>query len=165
MPYDKEKAKSEYSQKLRDPRWQKLRLEVMQRDEFTCQYCFDSTTTLNVHHTYYDCGADPWDYPPESLITLCEACHESETAQRPITETTLLRALKFKGWSAFHINELAEAINRGQRAWDPLVSALCWAIEDQEMAHEIFAQYRQYLHRTRIARESANTITTGDPVA
>ena len=67
-----------YSEKLRDPRWQKKRLEIMNRDEFTCQACSDSKSTLNVHHMQYH--GDPWDAPNESLETLCELCHEQRTA-------------------------------------------------------------------------------------
>lgn len=70
------KQKVEYWQLLRDPRWQRLRLEVMQRDEFCCTHCGSKTDTLNVHHTYYEKGNAPWEYPPESLHTLCESCHE-----------------------------------------------------------------------------------------
>ena len=39
-----------YSQKLRDPKWQKKRLEVLQRDEFCCQLCNDKETELHIHH-------------------------------------------------------------------------------------------------------------------
>jgi hypothetical protein len=67
-----------YSEKLKDPRWQRLRLEVLDRDDFTCQICFDSTTTLSVHHRYYIKGREPWDYPLQLLITLCQPCHEEE---------------------------------------------------------------------------------------
>jgi len=70
------KAKSEYWELLRDPRWQKKRLEVMQRDEFSCSYCGSSNKTLNVHHTYYEKGNAPWEYPTESLHCLCEGCHD-----------------------------------------------------------------------------------------
>jgi hypothetical protein len=62
-----------YSEKLRDPRWQRKRLEVMQRDKFTCLACGDKASTLNVHHKQYH--GDPWDAPMPSLETLCEACH------------------------------------------------------------------------------------------
>lgn len=65
-----------YSEKLRDPRWQKKRLEVMERDEFTCVTCGRKDKTLNVHHWYYRKGNEPWDYPTESLVCLCEDCHE-----------------------------------------------------------------------------------------
>ena len=64
-----------YSEKLRDPRWQKKRLEIMNRDAFQCCDCRSKTETLNVHHAFYRKGADPWDYDNEWLITLCEPCH------------------------------------------------------------------------------------------
>lgn len=65
-----------YSEKLKDPRWQKRRLEVMKRDGFTCHRCRDKEKTLNVHHLMYDKGKDPWDYDDCALITLCEDCHK-----------------------------------------------------------------------------------------
>lgn len=67
-----------YSDKLRDPRWQRKRLEIMERDEFTCQQCGDATKTLHVHHKYYLPRLEPWDYCPLSLVTLCEDCHQQE---------------------------------------------------------------------------------------
>src|SRR5574341_499270 len=70
-----------YNEKLRDPRWQRMRLKVMERDEWACQICYDSKSTLNVHHRFYDFGKDPWDYPIEALATLCEGCHEDETKE------------------------------------------------------------------------------------
>ncbi len=39
-----------YSEKLKDPRWQKKRLEIFQRDEFHCQQCGDGENTLCVHY-------------------------------------------------------------------------------------------------------------------
>lgn len=64
-----------YAEKLRDPRWQKRRLEVMERDKFTCRACRSKDKTLNVHHTHYRKGADPWDYDDNDLVTVCEECH------------------------------------------------------------------------------------------
>lgn len=58
---------SKYSDKLRDPRWQKRRLEIMQRDNFMCRECYDSTKMLAVHHRYYVPGREPWEYPDFSL--------------------------------------------------------------------------------------------------
>ena len=65
---------SEYSEKLKDPRWQKKRLEVFSRDNFTCVYCTDSKSTLHVHHLFYT--GDPWEAPMDILKTLCEDCHK-----------------------------------------------------------------------------------------
>jgi len=64
-----------YAEKLRDPRWQKKRLEIMSRDRFTCRKCQDATKTLNVHHRYYTKGSMPWEYPDDALVTFCEPCH------------------------------------------------------------------------------------------
>lgn len=68
--------KSAYSQKLRDPRWQKKRLEVMQAADFCCEICGDSDSTLNVHHKQYLKGYEPWDYSIKQLSCICENCHD-----------------------------------------------------------------------------------------
>ena len=65
-----------YAEKLKDPRWQKKRLEIMQRDYFTCRICETTTETLTVHHIRYISGYEPWNYSDELLITLCEDCHD-----------------------------------------------------------------------------------------
>ena len=62
-----------YSEKLKDPRWQKKRLEIFQRDNFTCQKCGSTDKTLVVHHFKYT--GEPWDVENENLITVCEICH------------------------------------------------------------------------------------------
>ncbi len=66
-----------YSEKLRDPRWQKKRLEVFQRDDFRCLACGSDNRTLNVHHLKYH--SNPWDTSPEFLETLCDSCHKLRT--------------------------------------------------------------------------------------
>lgn len=67
-----------YADLLRDPRWQKKRLEIMQRDGFQCRFCSDDKSTLNVHHCFYERGKAPWEYPNASLVTFCEDCHEMQ---------------------------------------------------------------------------------------
>ena len=68
--------KSEYSKLLLDPNWQKKRLEIMQRDNFKCCLCGDDKTTLNVHHIKYGYNTNPWNYPNDNFITLCQDCHQ-----------------------------------------------------------------------------------------
>lgn len=68
-----------YAEKLKDPRWQKKRLEILNRDEFTCQYCFSQTETLHVHHLQYIYSKEPWDYDNKFLITYCKKCHDDIT--------------------------------------------------------------------------------------
>ena len=63
-----------YSQKLRDPRWQKKRLEIMNRDNWQCIFCGCQTENLQVHHILYQ-RKEPWEYPDYLYQTLCEKCH------------------------------------------------------------------------------------------
>lgn len=95
-----------YSDKLKDPRWQKTRLEVLNRDEWMCQRCQDSESTLHVHHLNYLVGREPWEYPPENFITLCEGCHEYERETRPEYEKMLLSIIKSKGFMADEVYEI-----------------------------------------------------------
>jgi predicted HNH restriction endonuclease len=69
--------KKTYYEKLKDPRWQKKRLEVMSEHNFTCEMCADSETTLNVHHKEYFKDWEPWQYANSQLTCLCENCHEA----------------------------------------------------------------------------------------
>lgn len=63
-----------YSEKLLDPRWQKRRLQILHRDNWTCCYCGDTQTNLQVHHKSY--SGDPWEANDEILETVCSHCHE-----------------------------------------------------------------------------------------
>lgn len=65
-----------YSDLLKSPQWQKKRLEIFKRDNFTCQSCHATEVTLNVHHAVpYRKNTMPWEYENDELITLCEDCH------------------------------------------------------------------------------------------
>lgn len=66
--------KTAYADKLKHPKWQRRRLEILQRDNFTCQLCGDTETTLNIHHKKYHKG-EIWEYNDDELITYCEICH------------------------------------------------------------------------------------------
>jgi hypothetical protein len=74
-----ETARQKYTDLLKDPRWQKKRLEIFQRDGFACRDCGKSDRQLQVHHSNYCRNSKPWDYPSESLRTLCEKCHKEIT--------------------------------------------------------------------------------------
>lgn len=66
----------EYSRKLQNPKWQKKRLEILQRDQFKCIHCGCDDKELHVHHRWYQFGKDIWDYPDTCFETLCYECHE-----------------------------------------------------------------------------------------
>jgi hypothetical protein len=104
------KQKLTYSEKLKDPRWQKKRLEILQRDNWTCQQCCDTESTLHVHHRRYLPGKEPWDIPNEYLVTLCESCHEFETEEIDAACHDLIAMVREK-FFAGSIKKLAEAFH------------------------------------------------------
>ena len=89
-----------YSEKYSDPRWQRKRLEIMQRANFRCEWCGSDKKQLSIHHGYYERGTDPWDYHNDTLYCLCEICHQfAEEYKRDIHME--LAGLHPKFWSAF----------------------------------------------------------------
>jgi hypothetical protein len=79
------------------PRWQRRRLEIMQRDEFRCARCGDSETELNVHHRRYPPRGVPlWEVDDVDLVTLCEPCHSiqhNKHSQTPVTLQSLMKSI------------------------------------------------------------------------
>jgi hypothetical protein len=67
---------SSYSDKLKDPRWQKKRLQILNRDGWQCRLCGNDKNHLQVHHRIYERGKEPWDYDDGNFVTLCEQCHD-----------------------------------------------------------------------------------------
>lgn len=65
-----------YFEKLKDPRWQKKRLETLERSGWSCEVCGDTEESLHVHHKQYFKGREPWDYEIGQLAVLCKCCHE-----------------------------------------------------------------------------------------
>lgn len=67
-----------YADQLKSPKWQRKRLEIMNRDGWRCTKCKDENEQLQVHHSRYIRGLMAWDYPDHLLITLCHSCHKNE---------------------------------------------------------------------------------------
>lgn len=59
----------------KDPRWQRKRLEILNRDEFACRICGDTEMELHVHHLVYTRGHKPWEYENKHLLSVCKQCH------------------------------------------------------------------------------------------
>ena len=66
-----------YVEQLRDPRWQRKRLEVLSAAAWRCGRCQNSRRTLHVHHRKYRPVA-VWEYESAELEVLCEPCHRQE---------------------------------------------------------------------------------------
>lgn len=69
---------SNYLDKLKDPRWQKKRLEMLDFRGWACEICCEKEKTLHVHHSAYFDHLEPWEYHTRYLRVLCEECHEKE---------------------------------------------------------------------------------------
>jgi 5-methylcytosine-specific restriction endonuclease McrA len=123
--------RKKYLEKYKDPRWQRIRLKVFERDNWTCQKCFSSESSLQVHHRFYLENKEPWEYPMEALVTLCEECHTEENEIRPIYEKELLLALREKVL-AEDVKEIALGFKQLQMLHLPEVVASIykWALTD-----------------------------------
>jgi len=80
----------QYQDQIKSPKWQKKRLEILKRDEFTCQECGNKEQTLHIHHKHYNKGAKIWEYEGWELTTLCETCHSKthdKIENKPIDKT------------------------------------------------------------------------------
>lgn len=84
-----------YAEKLRHPKWQKVRLKVFQRDDWACVKCLDDDSELHVHHLIYYPG-DPWDTPMKYLQTLCHSCHLKEERKKKIKKIIYANRKLFK---------------------------------------------------------------------
>lgn len=74
-----------YAEKLKDPRWQKKRLEILDDRGWACEWCCDKEKTLHVHHVLYLKNLNPWEYDNKYLRVLCETCHVVEHTDDAVT--------------------------------------------------------------------------------
>ncbi len=97
----------------RDPRWQRRRLEIFQRANFTCEYCQRTDLPLHVHHGIYRKGHAQWEYEDFELHCLCEECHHGETARSQVLKEWICRMdrdqftllYEFAGWVLYGQNQ------------------------------------------------------------
>ena len=82
-----------YLDRLKNPKWIAKNLKIRKRDGFRCTVC-GAKNNLQVHHTfYYKDFRNPWQYPNDSLITLCKKCHKE---YHEYNEPTIVESRPFK---------------------------------------------------------------------
>lgn len=143
--------KSDYSKKLLDPRWQKKRLEILQRDSWTCQHCLSTTDTLHVHHRRYIQGKDPWDYDDSLLVALCESCHSIESEQMPEVIHDLACMLKDK-FFAVDVYLLADALNQFdyfKGSSNDAAFIIAFMLKNEEVFNAVRDVYQEYLKNSK----------------
>jgi hypothetical protein len=66
--------------------WHDFRAQVLKIDGYKCQSCFRSKNDdviLQVHHKQYFKDTKPWDYPFNTVETLCKGCHAEKHGHIP----------------------------------------------------------------------------------
>ena len=143
---------SKYSEKLKSPKWQKKRLQILERDNWRCQGCGNKQDTLNVHHMWYTNGKEPWEYDDECYVTLCDECHSSEHNSRKLYEDSLIEELRQKQFMADDVQNILIAIHcmneRSNR--DDVIRAFEKLLEDPSLVNLVLNVYvgrREILRR------------------
>lgn len=70
--------KFNYKEEYSTNEWQRKSGNKKHLDDYTCQICGSKKKQVHVHHHFYIEGRHLWEYPDETLITLCEDCHAKE---------------------------------------------------------------------------------------
>lgn len=133
-----------YADKLKDPRWQRRRLEIFSRDAWACQQCGNGKSELHVHHKEY--SGDPWDAPDNCLITMCASCHKAAHDDTSKKDKDLALLLAYPA----RFNEYVEH-------QDKLVSQVA-AIFDNNRSTSmamLLERYREHPEFQRLARAAA----------
>lgn len=108
----------------RHPRWIAKKLRVFSRDKWKCVWC-GCKKRLECHHTYYKEGKDIWDYPLQSLLTVCHTCHEDfhrkqHEANKKVSQVEPVKTLEEKRKAKFDrmLEELSEEDKLLQKRYD-----------------------------------------------
>lgn len=83
--YDKYKRNPEARAFYKSAAWQKVRIIILQRDNYLCQECLKNnklTVANTVHHI--EPLLDNWDkgLDEENLEAICESCHNKEHPEK-----------------------------------------------------------------------------------
>ena len=140
-------ANPTYFEKLKDPRWQKKRLAILERDNWSCQQCGANESTLHIHHRVYRRGKEPWEIEDRLLVTLCESCHEVEKEQWNEYGSDLIQMLKENFFGA-DISVIAGGfLNISMtRPSEVQASIIAWALQNEEVMNDLDKRYFKYLH-------------------
>jgi len=72
-----------YLAQLRHPKWQRKRLEVLQRDGWIVRAAQKGDYAVYADGSKAPIVTGAWEYSGDDLTSLCEDCHELTHAERP----------------------------------------------------------------------------------
>lgn len=144
---------SEYTEKFKDPRWQKKRLKILERDFYSCRVCQDSENTLNVHHCFYDTKYEnPWDHPDKSLVVLCDECHQKEHDEWIQINKRLTNAIRGLGGTLYDLEEVVEGFEKSKLtfAYPPNANVIAFSLTDNECIEKV---HRMFFNKLKLSRK------------
>jgi hypothetical protein len=108
-------------EKYRDIRWQKERIEILERDGKRCQFVDEKGNQcavtlkdqqLDIHHRNYT-EVDPWNEPSENLIALCRKHHDKYESNANLGQAArdVCNALMKSNWMVGQRKLLARCIS------------------------------------------------------
>lgn len=139
-----------YQEKLKDPRWQKKRLEILDRDGWECKECGNDKKTLHIHHKFYEKGKDPWEYENDMLVTLCGECHEEESYTIYHISQNLLKQIR-RNFSSNNITPISQGFNELELTKSPefTASLIHWVLTNKSLMKELDSRYLKSLSEAR----------------
>lgn len=130
-----EKNTSKWAAQYKHPKWQKKRLEVLERDGFKCRKCGADDKPLHVHHFEYVKGRKVWEYKDHELITLCDGCHSEihkiqEVLFRQVGYILRLCCEESERYSAKDFNDMLSVISGSMvgaylESWYTVINCIC----------------------------------------
>lgn len=114
----------DYKAQYLHPKWQKKRLEILSRDNFTCQLCGSKDKTLQVHHFYYIHGRKVWEYDSSNFITFCDQCHKHEEDSLKKCTSVLIQTFKLIGFASGDFENLNNIIEERKLSGQQVLDAL-----------------------------------------
>lgn len=153
-----------YQKKFLDPRWQKKRLDILNRDNFSCQRCGNAEKTLHVHHRHYLSGKEPWDYPAKLLVTLCEECHEQESGFLRFAPNDLSNSFLAAGFMASDFISIIDGLSDIELQHSPevVLSVYGWALSSKKIQSLLIKEYFNELEEKTAKRVLTNLETVDD---
>jgi len=89
--------------------WELLQLKICERDDWTCVNCGQSDCYLYIHFKIFEPNKKPWEYPEDSLVSLCEDCFAEERKLLGIALNCLSEAARSK-FLAVQIDSIASSL-------------------------------------------------------
>lgn len=124
-----------YGEKLRHPLWQKKRLEIFDRDNWTCvscnRNCLRTGITAHVHHIKYLPQFEPWEYDNSFLATYCELCHNTEHLIGDQINESLVDLVRQNKIFIKPVSQLAVLVEK----WPEFHDLLKWFVDESMISY------------------------------